>query len=163
MKIGVIADTHIPAIAAELPSEIYSYLKNCDCIVHAGDVVDMSLIEELRLIADTYAVSGNMDSFDVKKTLPEKLIFEVAGKSIGVVHGRGNPAKVLQFVEDDFKNKKLDIIIFGHSHVPFNGLIDGTIYFNPGSVTDRVFAPYRSFGIITIEKNEINAEIIRLP
>ncbi|MBU1888025.1 MAG: metallophosphoesterase family protein, partial [Candidatus Omnitrophica bacterium] len=58
--------------------------------------------------------------------------------------------------------QKPDIIIFGHSHVPMNEYIDGVLFFNPGSATDTVFAPYRSYGIIEIENGEVKAEIHKL-
>ena len=114
MKIGVISDTHIPAAAPGLADEICEHFKTCDFIVHAGDVVEMALIEELRSIADTYAVYGNMDSYAVKRALPEKLVFEAEGMSIGVIHGRGAPSKVIRTVRNDFKDKELDIIIFAN-------------------------------------------------
>ncbi len=161
MKIGVISDTHIPVSACKLPPKVFDCFKNCDVIVHAGDVVDQEVLEELRGIAETKAVFGNMDRHNVKEALPEKIIFNVCGKSIGVTHGKGAPAKIIDTVKKMF-SKKLDVIIFGHSHVPYNGIIDGTLFFNPGSPTDTCFAPYRSFGMIEIDETGIRAEIIRI-
>lgn len=162
MKIAVIADTHIPGSAAKMPSKLYTHLKNCDLIIHAGDLVEMAVLEELRKIAETKAVYGNMDGFKVRKALPEKIVLKTCGKSIGITHGKGAPAGIVERAKKAFKDEKLDIIIFGHSHAPFNKVIDGTLFFNPGSPTDKVFAPYRSFGIIEIEGNTIKAEIVRL-
>jgi len=161
MKIGVIADTHIPVSARELPQKVYDYFSGCDLIIHAGDAVEMSVIEKLNAIAETRAVRGNMDSLEVRKRLPEKLVLKAGGKSIGVTHGTGSAFKVKEAALAAF-SEKMDIIIFGHSHVPFNETIDGTLFFNPGSATDRVFARYRSFGVIEIEGDDIKARIIKI-
>jgi putative phosphoesterase len=68
----------------------------------------------------------------------------------------------VDILKSEFSQEKPDIIIFGHSHVPKNEYIDGTLFFNPGSVTDTVYAPYRSYGIIEIDKGEIKAEIYKI-
>ena len=161
MKIGIIADTHIPVSVAKLPPKVLEFFKGCDLIIHAGDLLEMSVVEDLSKVAETKAVWGNMDGAEVRKNLPEKIEFEAAGKTIGVVHGRGSASKIVETVKAAF-DKKPDIIIFGHSHVPVNKTIEGTLYFNPGSSTDRIFSPYRSVGIIKIEGDDIRAEIIRL-
>jgi putative phosphoesterase len=161
MKIGVIADTHIPVSARKLPQKVYDNFKDCDLIIHAGDLVDMSVIEELSKIAETKAVSGNMDGYEVTQKLPDELLIEVAGKKIGVIHGRGPGFKVRQMAKEAFGDKA-DIIIFGHSHTPVNEKKDGILFFNPGSPTDTVFSPYRSFGIIEINGDDIKAEIVKI-
>ena len=160
MKIGVIADTHIPVSAKEIPGKVYEYFKECDLIIHAGDIVDMAVIKELSTLSEVKAVHGNMDSFEVKQRLPEKMILAAAGKKIGVVHGKGPSFNILRMVGKAF-SRKPDVIIFGHSHIACNEEKNGTLFFNPGSPTDRVFAKYRSFGIIDIDDDEIHAEIIR--
>ncbi|RKY41882.1 MAG: metallophosphoesterase [Candidatus Makaraimicrobium thalassicum] len=161
MRIGVIADTHIPVSAERLPRKVCDYFKECDLIIHAGDVVEMSVIRELKRLTETKAVWGNMDSPELKQCLPEKIIMEAAGKKIGVVHGKGPGFKVLKVVSGIFR-EKLDIIIFGHSHTPFNEKIDGTLFFNPGSATDRAFSSYCSFGVIEIDGDDVRAEIIKI-
>ena len=161
MKIGVISDTHIPVTATSLPQRVLESLRGCDLIIHAGDIVDMSLIDKLEEIAQTKAVWGNMDGREVRTKLPEKIVLDVEGKKIGVVHGRGPAAAVIRYVKEAF-DEKMDIIIFGHSHTPVNEKKDGTLFFNPGSPTDKVFSPYCSFGIIEIEGGDIRSEIIRL-
>jgi len=162
MKIGVISDIHIPAAAKTLPQKVYEIFKQCDLIVHAGDAVEREAIEKLQAIKETVAVHGNMDSVELKHTLPATTVFVASGKTIGVTHGRGLAGDVLDNVTETFKKQKLDIIIFGHSHAPFNKKIKGTLYFNPGSVSDTVHAPYRSFGVIEIKDGKIISEIIRI-
>lgn len=161
MKIGVISDTHIPTSALKLPKKVFDTFKDCDLIVHAGDSGDIETIHELEKITETKAVWGNMDGPDIREKLPETLIFEIGGKKIGVFHGKGSPGKIIETVKSVFP-KKIDAIIFGHSHMPFNEVIDGTLFFNPGSPTDRVFAPYRSIGVIEINNGELSSYIINI-
>ena len=66
MKIGVISDTHIPIAAPRLPQKVYDHFKDCDLIIHAGDAVEMSVIEDLGKLAEVKAVCGNMDSPEMK-------------------------------------------------------------------------------------------------
>ncbi|MBD3380011.1 MAG: YfcE family phosphodiesterase [Candidatus Omnitrophica bacterium] len=161
MKIGVISDTHIPMNCDRLPEKVLKELKNCDLIVHAGDIVEMSLIYELERYAPVKAVSGNMDGRDVKARLPITLLFDAGGKKIGVVHGDGSGEFIPEKLTGYFDGVP-DIIIFGHSHKPVNSKYGNVLYFNPGSATDRVCAACRSFGVIEIENGEIKAEIIKL-
>jgi len=161
MKIGVISDTHIPERAPEIPQEICSAFKDVDLILHAGDIVTIDVLESLRKISTVKAVCGNMDPHEIRNQLKEKEIIEAGKFKIGLIHGKGHPDKMLSYLKSSF-DKKLDVIVFGHSHAPFNEKRDGILFFNPGSPTDTIFAPYRSYGIIEINDN-INAKIVRLP
>ncbi len=161
MKIGVLSDTHIPVVVRKLPQKIYDRFKDCDLIIHAGDMVEEEVLEELKAITETKAVQGNMDSYKLKKILPDKMIIEADGKRIGIIHGSGPLSKIRQTVSEAFLGKdKPDIIIYGHSHEPFNKEENGILFFNPGSPTDSVFAKAHTFGIITIRNGKIKAEII---
>jgi len=160
MKIGVISDTHIPEKTLEIPKEIYSAFKKADLILHAGDLITLDVIKSLEKICPVKAVYGNMDSPETRIILNDKEVIEVGKFKIGLIHGRGNPSNLIAFTKNAFK-EKMDIIVFGHSHTPFNKKIEGTLFFNPGSSTDTIFAPYRSYGIIEIN-DEIKARIERL-
>ena len=159
MKIGVIADTHIPIFAKKLPQKVHDYFQECDLIIHAGDAVTMFAIDELKDIAETKAVYGNMDSLEMKQNLPDKLILDVAGKKVGVIHGSGPAFRVQQIAEETFAGKT-DIVIFGHSHMPVNEKKNGVLFFNPGSATDHTSSQNCSFGIIEINGDDVRAEIV---
>jgi len=162
MKIGVISDTHIPERCGEIPAAVINEFKKVDMVVHAGDLADLSVLQKLReLCPQVKAVAGNMDPEEVWDQLPEKLVFEVSGVTIGLIHGYGPPDQLPKRLTEVFKKDKVDIIIFGHSHQPMNETIGGTLYFNPGSPTDTVFAPYCSYGIIEIN-GKIKADIIKI-
>jgi hypothetical protein len=163
MKIGIISDTHIPERAGCIPEQILEEFKGVDLILHAGDLVTLSVLEELRNICpQVKAVWGNMDPQEVRNILPEKEIIKINSKKIGMVHGFGHPHKLMELVTKVFEKEWVDVIIFGHSHYPVNETRGRVLYFNPGSPTDKIFSTYNSFGILEIMNDEIQAKIIRL-
>jgi len=158
MKIGVVSDTHSHVI----PQQLFDDFEQVDLIIHAGDFCSMNDLKIFKKIAPVRAVFGNMDGLELRQVLPERDIFEVDGKLVGLFHGYGSPDKVLDCVRRDFKKERVDIVIFGHSHYPVNETIDGVLYFNPGSPNDIVRAPYCSYGMIEIRGDKILSKIIRM-
>lgn len=162
MKIGVVSDTHIPERAADLPKGLLESFKEVDMIIHAGDLVELSVLEKLRnACANVKAVYGNMDGYEVKQALAEKEIITIGNYKIGVIHGWGTPKKLMDTVHDAFKKDNVNVIVFGHSHSAVNEKKGDILFFNPGSPTDKIFSPYNSYGIIDIN-NKIEAKLIRL-
>jgi len=162
MKIGVIADTHIPIKALKVPEKVLTAFKKVDMIIHAGDLINAKTITQLeKSCPNVLAVCGNMDEHDLKETLPEKQVLKIGKYKIGIMHGWGHPNSITKVLKETFKKDKVDIIIFGHSHNPINEMIDGILFFNPGSPTDTTFAPYNSYGIIELN-DKIDARIIRI-
>ena len=162
MKIGVISDTHIPISTSEFPEKALEAFRDCKLVLHAGDIIELEALEELRKITKIEAVYGNMDSPEVRDVLERKKVLNVGGKKICLMHGYGDPKTLVEVMKNEFSSTKPDIIVFGHSHKPMNEYIDGILFFNPGSATDTVFAPYKSYGIIEIDKNEVKATIHKL-
>lgn len=162
MRIGIISDTHIPDKAKSIPAPILEAFKGVDMIIHAGDLINLSVLKQLKTVCSkVYAVYGNMDTYDTRKDLPEKEIIIAGTHRIGVTHGCGAPGNLIDQTKKVFKDDKVDLIIFGHSHSPTNQSKDGIIFFNPGSATDKIFAPFNSYGIIEIN-GEIKAQIIKI-
>lgn len=162
MKIGVIADTHIPDRAKDIPQKILDDFRNADMVIHAGDLVDLSVLDKLKTVCPNIkAVWGNMDSYDVRKKLPEKEIIKIANYKIAVMHGYGPPNRLIELMAKEFKDDNVDLIIFGHSHAGISEKKNNILYFNPGSPTDKIFSPYNSYGIIEIN-DKIEARIIKL-
>lgn len=163
MRIGIIADTHIPDRAECLPEKILEDFKKVSLILHAGDLIELKVLEDLhRVCPRVVAVYGNMDPQEVRKSLPEKEIIEINNKKIGLIHGWGPPNKLVDLVTKIFENDRVEVIIFGHSHYPINETKKGVLFFNPGSPTDKIFSPFNSYGILEIVNNKIESKIIKL-
>jgi uncharacterized protein len=160
-RIGVISDTHIPRAAEALPARVAEIFRGVDLILHAGDLERPSVLDDLELIAPVSAVCGNMDEQRGAGLAPLKRIVEVEGCRIGLIHGWGAPQDLHLRVRSEFE-PALDCIVFGHSHQPFNSRVAGALMFNPGSPTDRRFAPYKSVGILTVDGGGVSGEIIRI-
>jgi len=162
MRIGVISDTHITDKKEELPPQIKEVFKGVDMIIHVGDLVNLSVLEKLKKICpNVKGVQGNMDPHEVRAVLPEKEIINAGKFKIGVIHGAGAPANLIEFTTEAFKNSHVDAILFGHSHNGTNMVKNGILYFNPGSPTDKVYAKMNSCGIIETN-GKIEARIIKI-
>jgi putative phosphoesterase len=159
MKVGVLSDTHIPTASLSLPKAVYKLFRDVDLILHAGDIVELSALEELKTIAPVEAVAGNMDDADVHGKLPEKKVLSLGGFSVGLIHGKFKLDVQKEMVRKEFTD--VDLIVYGHSHAPFWGRIDGVYYLNPGSPTDKQHAPYNSVALLYIGE-DLRAEIIKL-
>jgi len=160
MKIGVISDTHIPFYTKTIPNTILDHFKGTDMILHAGDLVNISALHQLlKITKRVEAVAGNMDLPDVQAVLPKKKIITAGKYKIGLIHGWGPPKSLLERVRAEFN--KVDIIVFGHSHQPFNEEHNGILFFNPGSATDQVSTRNSSIGILELNDTK-KGKIIRL-
>jgi uncharacterized protein len=151
LKIIVISDTHMPNRGQELPSVLVDELTGADLIIHAGDWNTMALYEMLRQYAPVEGVYGNTDEQELKEAFPKKKVLYAGEISIGVVHGDGKGKTTEKRVLEAFEEKP-DIIIFGHSHIPYVRFMRGVLLFNPGSATDKRKQPLYSFGILEIDK-----------
>jgi putative phosphoesterase len=158
MKIGVVSDTH----SQNLPKQMLEDFKSVDLIIHAGDFCSNEDLNVFRKINKVRAVFGNMDGLGLRQALPERDVFEVEGVKIGLYHGQGSPERVFSLVKKEFGKDKIDAVIFGHSHYPLNDIVDGVLYFNPGSPTDIVRPPYCSYGILEIKNGKVSGKIIKV-
>ena len=131
-------------------------------IIHAGDFCSVKDLDQFTKIKDVKAVYGNMDDVALRKKFSETLVFEVEGVKIGIYHGDGAPKGIVERVKAKFMDDKLDLIIFGHSHSPTTEKVGNTLFFNPGSLTDTIRAPYRSYGWIEINKGKISTKIVKV-
>jgi len=149
MRVGVISDTHVRALN-EMPAPVLKALAGVDLIVHAGDFTEKAVLDGLRTLAEVKAVCGNMDSGKLKAMLPQKDLFVLNGKRIGLTHGWGSPWGIEGRIRRMFAD--VDLIIYGHSHEPSTQYVQGSLMFNPGRARD-------SFGLLTID-DEIKVGIV---
>jgi len=159
MKIAVLSDTHVPFAAKDLPKDVYKKLKGADAIIHAGDFQAAAMIDMLQSIAPFYGVCGNMDGADIRQLLPARRIMEIGGFALGVMHGWGSPAGIEERVLAAFKDDRIDVLVYGHSHRALLENRENILIFNPGSPTDSRFAQFQSMGILTVEE-KITGEIV---
>ena len=159
MIIGILSDTQ----SLNLPAAMTEHFKSVDLIIHAGDICDLQTLKQLKVLAPVKAVQGNMDDAAVKKILPVKDIIECASFKIGLTHGhQGLGREALKNAMFSFKDDKIDVLIFGHSHQAINERVGDILYFNPGSPNDVVRAKFFSYGLISIEAGQIKAEILKI-
>lgn len=159
MKIGVIADTHIPVVADKLPDEVFSLFRGVDLILHAGDLVSLRVLDSLSKLSRTIAVRGNMDGLDVRQVLSEKEVVEAGRFKIGLIHGSGPPSGLVGRIKNEFRG--VDAVVFGHTHEAMSETRDGVLFFNPGTPTDVRFSPRLSVGMLEVD-DLIEAKIIQL-
>ncbi|MFA6357243.1 MAG: metallophosphoesterase family protein [Candidatus Omnitrophota bacterium] len=165
MKIGVISDTHIPDKCEHIPKTVLNVFKGVDLVIHAGDIVSLKALEELKDVCEkVVVVAGNMDPDEVVRKYPQKQVLDILGLKIGLAHGSGAPVGLVDLLKGIFEKDGCDIIVFGHSHRPMNEKIGKTLFFNPGSATDFISGD-TTYGIIEINeknKNKIEASIIKI-
>lgn len=152
---AVVADTHIPRRASALPESLLPYLKRADLILHAGDLMDPTLLDVLAAYAPTMAVCGNLDPPDAD--LSEALAFEFGGVSVAMIHDSGPKKGRRNRMKRRFPGAR--VVVFGHSHIPWLDDEDGLLLLNPGSPTDRRRQPDYTFALLRAEGGEVTAEI----
>ncbi len=158
------ADTHLPKRARDLPAEVWAAVDEADVVVHAGDWVDVALLDRLedrarRLVA----VYGNNDHGVLRERLSEVARAEIGGVRFGVVHEtgskQGREARCAALYPD------LDVLVFGHSHIPWDTTTaTGLRLLNPGSPTDRRSQPHCTYLTACAEDGQLSEVVLhRLP
>jgi len=150
MIIGVISDTHMPSRGKTLPKALVQGLQGVDLILHAGDWTDLSVVAKMEQIAPVDGVAGNNDGYDIVKKFGRSKILSLNGRKIGLIHGEGPYGTAEQRAWNVYGRAGVDVIIFGHSHIPYCNSIDGVLLFNPGSPTDKRRQPKYSYGILKL-------------
>ncbi len=139
------SDTHVPHRSRELPHALWEAIERADVVVHAGDWVDVALLDEFearsrRLIG----VRGNNDHGALRERLPEVARAEIGGLHIAVVHETGDRSGREARCAARFPG--VDVLVFGHSHIPWDTTApSGLRLLNPGSPTDRRRQPHGTF------------------
>ena len=164
VRLVLLADTHLPKRARALPEQVWAAVDEADAVIHAGDWVDVALLDELesrsrRLVG----VHGNNDHGVLRERLPEVARAELGGVRFAVVHETG-PAKgrearcAVQFPD-------VDVLVFGHSHIPWDTTAEsGLRLLNPGSPTDRRRQPSCTYMTATAQDGELrDVTLHRLP
>ncbi|RMF48379.1 MAG: metallophosphoesterase [Deltaproteobacteria bacterium] len=160
IRIGCLSDTHLadPEECRRLARELLTReFQGVDLVLHAGDVGNPELLVQFAPI-ETLAVAGNTDQSHAD--LPSERLVSCNGVRIALAHGWGAGTRVAGSLLKYFSGSAPDVIVYGHSHVPDNRLVNGTLLFNPGSPTRprSDFGP--SVGVLEIHHGQVSGRVI---
>ena len=149
------ADTHVPKRARDLPDALWRAVDGADVVLHAGDWVDVGLLDALEARAQRLVgVWGNNDHGVLRERLPEVARVEIEGIRLGVVHETG--AAKGREARCSAQYPELDVLVFGHSHIPWDTTApNGLRLLNPGSPTDRRRQPHCTYLTATALDGEL--------
>ena len=160
-RLAVISDTHLPRGARALPDACIEQLRTADAILHAGDLIELSVFVDLeRLGPPVHAVRGNVDSAELQARLPLTRFVNAGAARIAMIHDAGPGGGRLDRLRRRFP--EADAVVFGHSHLPLYEERDGFAIFNPGSPTERRRAIRHTMGIATVDDGRVSFELIDL-
>jgi putative phosphoesterase len=171
MKVGLVSDTH--SAGGSVPRAVLGAFAGVDIILHAGDLVEMGVLDALAAIAPVTAVHGNMDGPGAQVALPARTVVEAEGKRIGLIHGDcvPHPNQVLRppidygalhaYLLGEFGDGAPVCIVYGHTHAAHIETYRGVLMVNPGSAS-RGAGGRHTVGLLTITEGHIVAEIVPL-
>lgn len=161
MRLGLVGDTHRTSRTQRpLPVDLLLGLEGCDLICHTGDVNARWVLDELATIAPLRAVVGNNDEDALAEELELEHFFEIGDFTMGVMHGHHPKLTARQHTYDRMRGV-VDCVIYGHSHRPEIEERNGLLMINPGSPTQKRYAPHSTFAILTVDAT-LQAQLINL-
>lgn len=156
MQVAVLADTHAPRFWKRCPTEVARRLQGVDLILHAGDVCTPGVLDELSEFAPVRVVLGNNDGPDVQAWGAEPTLeLDLDGVVVAMVHDSGAATGRWPRLRRMFPAAAL--VVFGHSHIPWNVVHDGQRAFNPGSPTDRRRQPAATMGLLQLDSGYVRS------
>lgn len=157
MRLLLLADTHLPGRAKDLPAPVWDAAEAADLVVHAGDWCDEATVLALRERSRALVgVAGNNDGADVRRHLGEFEAFTAGGLRFGVVHETGATTGRERRCDDRHAGA-LDVLVFGHSHIPWDTVTpSGIRMLNPGSPTDRRRQPACTYLTLTVDAGALH-------
>jgi len=160
--VGLISDTHVPIRARCIPKKVFKVFENVDFIVHAGDLVELAVIDELEQLAPVLAVHGNMDGPEVSGALPKLNSLKVLDWKIGVMHDP-NTLFGMGKVREIAKQNGFDVFVFGHTHNSSIKWEGKKLYVNPGSPTNPAsFIVKPSVGLLKVTREAVVPQIVHI-
>jgi putative phosphoesterase len=154
LRVGVVSDTHAPRFWKRMPARVAEHLVDVDVVLHAGDVCEPGVLDELATLAPVHVVQGNNDGPAVRAWgATDELSLTLAGLRVAMLHDSGPAKGRLPRLRRRFP--EADLVVFGHSHIPWDEQHDGFRIFNPGSPTDKRRQPQGTIGLLRIEDGRI--------
>jgi len=158
VRVGLVSDTH--GLADPRLPEV---LAGCALILHAGDVVGEAVLDALRAIAPVTAVRGNCDEGTSLGRLAASAVVPLGPLTALVLHDLGPRDRPLSAARALLHRVRPQIVVHGHSHRPGAGVVDGTLFVNPGSAGPRRFSLPRAAAILELRGRRVRVEWIPLP
>src|SRR3954451_15395775 len=160
MRLLLLADTHVPRRARDLPPQVWDEVDAADVVVHAGDWVDVALLDALEQRARRLiGVYGNNDGPPLRARLPEVARVELEGVRLAVVHETGQAGGRAARMEQAYPD--VDVLVFGHSHIPWDTTTPrGLRLLNPGSPTDRRRQPACTYMTATVAQGRLGDVVL---
>ena len=155
MRLLLIADTHVPKRARDLPRSVWDEVAGADVVLHAGDWVEPALLDSLEARSKRLvACWGNNDGAELRRRLPKRADATLGGLRFTVVHETGAAAGRDARMANDYPDT--DVLVFGHSHIPWDNVgLDGQRLLNPGSPTQRRGQPHPTFATFDVDDGEV--------
>ena len=157
MLLGVVSDTH-----GYLNPMVYELLRGVEHILHAGDIGDAGIIDELSSIAPVTAVRGNNDQTGPASVYPAEVTLELAGRILLLTHQVAVPKVVGDPGFKPYLDASLDVVVFGHSHVALQKRLGPVLFFNPGAAGKPRFKLVPSIGTLILEDDQARGTIFPL-
>jgi putative phosphoesterase len=156
MRLVILADTHVPKRARDLPAAVWTAVAGADVVIHAGDWVDVALLDLLQERSrHLVGVVGNNDGGALRARLPEVARVELGGLRFTVVHETGQSTGRDRRMDDRYREDS-DVVVFGHSHIPWDTRTPmGLRLLNPGSPTDRRRQPVATYMTAEVRDGEL--------
>lgn len=154
LRVAVVSDTHAPRFWKALPDAVAEQLRDVDLILHAGDVCLPSVLDELAAYKPVHVVAGNNDGDDVRAWgAPDTLELDLDGVSVAMIHDSGPKQGRAARMRRRFPDA--DLVVFGHSHIPWDTEQDGQRLLNPGSPTDKRRQPRGTMARVVVDDGHI--------
>ena len=149
VKILIVSDTHgdLKGFYDVVNKETFDYL------IHCGDIIDD--VEIIKKRCDKcYIVAGNNDYFS---DLEDEILVDIDGVKFFITHGHFyNVYFTRKSLLEKAKEKSANIVLYGHTHIPFLEKKDDIILLNPGSLTYPRQSPRKkSYAMLVIEDSNI--------
>ena len=155
----LMSDTHLQLRAKDLPAALWDGVDHADLVVHAGDWVDVATLDRLQARSRALlACWGNNDGPDLRARLPEVARQTVDGVRVAVVHETGSKERREQRMRAAYPD--VDLLVFGHSHIPWDTTHSGLRLLNPGSPTDRRRQPHCTWMTCRLAEGEVHDVIV---
>lgn len=142
-RVAVLSDTH-----GLLRPEVVEAVRGCEAVIHAGDLDNLLVLEQLQRLAPVYVVRGNND-WTVARNIPQSLSFCIEDCRFFMVHDKN---EVPQHLEN------VDVVVFGHSHTYYEARENGCLWLNPGSCGRRRFYTEVTYAVLTVEGKSVRVE-----